>query len=248
MKHLNMTYGQAENYASILRPDLLLKLNCKNIMEVPRINKVLVVSQVQTGGRRSEATLALEMLCAQKFKYTGGLKMGGNNTPYGRALSASGSKSGRVRNSQANAATYRPGRRSKMAPPGGNSRSKSGKSTVTHRKPKAGERAIGTTDRLWAAEWGGSGVIQSCLRNTIMYNWIDKMMTVLSFYDYTTKIQRNTIQITLHPNLLRLFPEVQNQMTSLWSLPEDVQVIIFTSAQTEAQTTLVWNALLQKEI
>jgi ribosomal protein L5 len=52
-------------YEHILRQDLLLKLNCSNIMEIPRIHKIVMMSQVPTGYVQN-MSLALESLCGQK--------------------------------------------------------------------------------------------------------------------------------------------------------------------------------------
>jgi len=53
-------------YESILSCDLLLKLNYKNIMEIPKLRKIIVSSQKVPFQHVKNASLALELLCSQK--------------------------------------------------------------------------------------------------------------------------------------------------------------------------------------
>lgn len=91
-----------------------------------------------------------------------------------------------------------------------------------------------------------SYLVRTCLRAESMYNWIDKLVTILCFHDYTVQIQANAIQLTIKSNLLRLFPEIQNHF-ELFESAQSVQVILVTSAQTEQETRLLWTGIYQKE-
>lgn len=89
-------------------------------------------------------------------------------------------------------------------------------------------------------------LVRTCLRAENMYNWIDKLVTILCFQEYTVRIQANAIQLNIKSNLLRLFPEIQNHF-ELFESAQSVQIILVTSAQTEEETRLLWTGLYQKE-
>lgn len=57
-------------YENILRNDLLLKLNCLNAMEIPRLNTVIVLTNNISQKNIKNTSLALEIICAQKAFYT----------------------------------------------------------------------------------------------------------------------------------------------------------------------------------
>jgi ribosomal protein L5 len=51
---------------------------------------------------------------------------------------------------------------------------------------------------------------QSTLRGHTMYNFLEKLITIISFYDYPVKVQKSSIQLSMPTSLLQLFPEIQN--------------------------------------
>lgn len=53
-------------YENILRNDLLLKLNCLNTMEVPRLNTVIVLTNNISQNNIKNTSLALEIISGQK--------------------------------------------------------------------------------------------------------------------------------------------------------------------------------------
>lgn len=78
-----------------------------------------------------------------------------------------------------------------------------------------------------------------------MYNFLEKLITALAFYDYTIRIQANTIQITLGTQV-RLFPEIQNHF-EFFENAQNLQVTIITSALSQNETQLLWTGFSQKE-
>jgi ribosomal protein L5 len=78
-----------------------------------------------------------------------------------------------------------------------------------------------------------------------MYNFLEKFITALAFYDYTITIHGNTIQITIGTQV-RLFPEIQNHF-EFFENAHNLQVRIITSALSEKETQLLWTGFLQKE-
>nr|YP_009755800.1 ribosomal protein L5 [Gonatozygon brebissonii]QIQ23078.1 ribosomal protein L5 [Gonatozygon brebissonii] len=91
--------------------------------------------------------------------------------------------------------------------------------------------------------------VRISLRSQMMYNFLEKLIvTVLrSSSDYTFQIQSNTIQFTLGPSELRLFPEIQNHF-EFFESAQNLHIILVTSALTEKETQLLWTGFLQKEI
>nr|YP_008816039.1 ribosomal protein L5 [Closterium baillyanum]AGZ90251.1 ribosomal protein L5 [Closterium baillyanum] len=65
------------HYENILRQDLLLKLNYANIMQVPRLCKINMLTHLRDHGSDNSVksvSLALEILCGQKFVERGARK------------------------------------------------------------------------------------------------------------------------------------------------------------------------------
>ena len=210
MKLFNKTQ---QNFQNIVRSDLLLKNHYNNIMEIPKMTKVIVSSQVPSESVK-QMILALEILCGQTPKI---------QTFAAHSVSASfSSASSHLKVT----------------------------STVSNRKNKsANSTSFGQSRSLRSRSNQNetTKMIRCCLRKNSMHNWIQKMTTVFSFYDYTTSIHENFIQLTLKPNFLRLFPEIQNQI-ELFFYIQSVNISIFTSAKSVSETRLFWKYLLQKEI
>lgn len=181
-------------YENILRQDLLLKLNYANIMQVPRLCKINILSKATSYSIKS-VSLALEIICGQMKEDS---RHGVLNTTH--------------RSSQKNFLALRAKKKGALG---------------------------GFSDGLRS--------VRTSLRSTsLMYNFLEKLITIISFYDYTLQIEANTIQITLGTQV-RLFPEIQNHFEFFESF-QNLQVIIVTSALTENETQLLWTGLNQKEI
>jgi hypothetical protein len=193
------------HYEHILRQDLLLKLNYANIMEVPRLCEIKISSKVRSYDYVKSVSLALEILCGQKFVE--------------RSCSAENTRHGAH---APRAAAHR-----------------QAKNFLTNRSKTASSRL---------AQYGSVGfrLVETSLHAPLlMYNFLDKFITALAFYDYTIFYQTNTIQITVGAQV-RLFPEIQNHFEFFESL-QNLQVTIVTSALSEKETQLLWTGLLQKE-
>ena len=66
---MNISNKLCFHYQYILRSDLLLKLNYSNIMEIPHLTKVMILSQVPYESIK-QVSLALEIISGQKFIQT----------------------------------------------------------------------------------------------------------------------------------------------------------------------------------
>nr|QDE10583.1 ribosomal protein L5 [Pellia epiphylla] len=86
-----------------------------------------------------------------------------------------------------------------------------------------------------------SYLARSTLRGHIMYNFLEKLVTIISFYDYPVKIRKNSIQLS---TLLRSFPEIQDHFEHI----RGFDVTIITSANTQDETVISWSGFLQKEV
>jgi ribosomal protein L5 len=93
---------------------------------------------------------------------------------------------------------------------------------------------------------GSLFLAKATLRSTtLMFNFLEKLITLISFYDYTIQFQANTIQITIGTQM-RLFPEIQNHFEFFENI-QNLNVFIVTTALTEKETQLLWTGLNQKE-
>ncbi|GJP31899.1 hypothetical protein CLOM_g16381 [Closterium sp. NIES-68] len=127
--------------------------------------------------------------------------------------------------------------------------SRHGVLSSTHRSSQKNFLALRAKKRKGTLGGFSDGLrsVRTSLRSpSLMYNFLEKLITIISFYDYTLQIEANTIQITLGTQV-RLFPEIQNHFEFFESF-QNLQVIIVTSALTENETQLLWTGLLQKEI
>ncbi len=88
---------------------------------------------------------------------------------------------------------------------------------------------------------------QSTLRGHTMYNFLEKLVTIIFFYDYPVKIQRNSIQLSMAMSLLRLFLEIQNHF-KIFEHIRGFDITIVTLANTQDETFILWSAFLQKEV
>lgn len=88
---------------------------------------------------------------------------------------------------------------------------------------------------------------RSTLRGHIMYIFSEKPVTIMSFYNYPVRIQKNSIQLSISTELLRLFPEIPNHF-EIFEHIRGFHVTIVTSANTLDETILSWSGFLQKEV
>nr|AHG59225.1 ribosomal protein L5 [Andreaea rothii] len=177
------------HYENLLRQDLLLKLNYANIMEVPRLCKIIVVPKAPSDLIRN-VELAMEIVCGQKFIQTQSRDSTGKSFRFNKFVS--------------------------------NQESKRDTGYVTY-------------------------LARSTLRGHSMYNFLEKLVTIISFYDYPVKIQKNSIQLSMATSLLRLFPEIQNHF-EIFEHIRGFDVTIVTSANTQDETFILWSGFLQKEV
>ena len=80
-----------------------------------------------------------------------------------------------------------------------------------------------------------------------MYNFLEKLVTIISFYDYPVEIRKNFIQLSMATSLLRLFPEIQDHF-EIFEHIRGFDVTIVTSANTQDETVILWSGFLQKEV
>nr|AND50373.1 ribosomal protein L5 [Flatbergium sericeum] len=177
------------HYENLLRQDLLLKLNYANIMEVPKLCKIIVVPKAPSNLIRN-VKLAMEIICSQKFTQTQSRNSTGRSFQFNKFVL--------------------------------NQRSKKNTKYVTY-------------------------LARSTLQGHTMYNFLEKLVTIISFYDYPVKIQRNSIQLSIAMSLLRLFPEIQNHF-EIFEHIRGFDITIVTSANTQDETFILWSGFLQKEV
>ncbi len=192
------------HYENILRQDLLLKLNYSNIMEVPQLCKINISSICDPLSSVKNLSLALEIICGQKFVISDNLQRNKNL----------------IRHRPQN--TFQ--------------------KTSIQKSP-----SLATKTRRGVILSSSNLVLaKATLRSTtLMFNFLEKLITLISFYDYTIQIQANTIQITIGTQM-RLFPEIQNHFEFFENI-QNLDVFIVTTALTEKETQLLWTALNQKE-
>jgi hypothetical protein len=213
------------HYEYILRQDLLLKFNYVNIMQVPRLCEIYIYSQVAFESIKN-VSLALELLSGQKIQERGALdgKKGYEFKPVStkgtRIVSINRNNKGALKNRLARGAI------NKMN--------------------------IRGDTRGSAVSTGGYGstrlsLVETSLRGPhLMYNFLEKFITVIAFFDYTVQFQVNTILIQVG-SPIRLFPEIQNHFGFFENI-QNIQVKVVTSALTEKETQLLWAGFIQKEL
>jgi ribosomal protein L5 len=91
-----------------------------------------------------------------------------------------------------------------------------------------------------------NSILRSCLRAQMLYNFLEKLITIIALYEFKLQINTKAIHLHLGTNLLRLFPEIQNNFEMV-SSAQSVNVIIVTSAKSARETRLLWTGLLQEE-
>nr|YP_009674911.1 ribosomal protein L5 [Haplomitrium hookeri]QDE12944.1 ribosomal protein L5 [Haplomitrium hookeri] len=177
------------HHNQVIRPDLLPKMNYGNIMEVPRLCKIIVVPKAPSNFVKN-VKLAMEIVCGQRFIQT---RSGG---PTGKSF-----------------------RFNKFVL---NQESKRDTGYVTY-------------------------LAQSTPRGHITYNFSEKLVTIISFYDYPVKIQKNPIQLSMATSLLRLLPDIQDHF-EIFEHIRGSDATIATPANTQDETVIPWSGFLQKEV
>jgi len=103
----------------------------------------------------------------------------------------------------------------------------------------------------------------STMRNDIMYNCVDKLLTVASMHDCFFKIYSNQIQLAIKAKQFYLFSEIQNhlELFEVFFL-KDIHFVLYTSSHektlsarnqkgtkkclTKKETVLLWTSIFTK--
>ena len=209
------------HYDNILRQDLLLKLNYGNIMQVPRICEIYISSSCSSGVESiKNVSLALELVSGQKFQQR---TIVTDKNHYKHRLSSSTTR--RLMDLNRN-----------------------NKTTRSVNDTKA-QRVGSTRNARSSINLGPmrSAYLETSLRSPdLIYNFLEKFLTIIAFFEYNVQYQLNIIQITLGTPI-RLFPEIQNHFVFFENF-QNIQVKVVTSSLTEKETRLLWSGLNQKEI
>jgi len=130
------------------------------------------------------------------------------------------------------------------------------KCVVTYENPETTGRPVKASQFMKSVSAGAknsgfklqfNSILRSCLRAQILYNFVEKLMTIIAFYEFKSQINTKAIHLHLGTNLLRLFPEIQNHF-EIFESAQSVNVIIVTSAKSAEETRLLWTGILQKEV
>lgn len=209
-------------YENILRQDLLLKLNCPNLMQVPRICEILISSQVPNDSVKN-ISIALEILSGQK-PFVLGNKASGPSSLKQQSLDFVRRKEGKnINHTKFNSGTK--------------------KYPLVNSKTVSGQNNF--------ARQGAHNFVETSLRcSDLMYLFLEKFFTILVFFEFNIEYQTNMIQITVkEATPIKWFPEIENHLEYFESF-QNMQVrVITTSCRDISETKLLWTGLAeQKEI
>lgn len=87
---------------------------------------------------------------------------------------------------------------------------------------------------------------RSPLRGRIMYNFLDKILAMMSLYNSPVEIQKNSIQFSMETEFCESFPELEDHF-EIFEHIRGFDVTIVTSANTRDETLLLWSGFLQKD-
>ncbi|KAL6647801.1 hypothetical protein ACP70R_015238 [Stipagrostis hirtigluma subsp. patula] len=87
---------------------------------------------------------------------------------------------------------------------------------------------------------------QSVLRGQGMYNFLVRILTVMSMLDAPVKIQNNTIKFCMETESFEFFPELEDHFEIFEHL-RGFNVTIVSSANTKDVTSLLWSGFLLKD-
>lgn len=219
-------------YENILRNDLLLKLDCTNIMEVPQLNRAIVLANpVSPNNNKNASRLALEILSGQKAS----------------SVVIPSSAGLYVQNSN------------RFAPKTAASRGPSISSSLRLKKARSESSLRGPKAQRLAPN--GASFSFCSLRSSSMYHFLEKFLSSSPFgpisrvapnarsaHESKIQIQGQEIKFTLNNRTLRAFgPEIPNHFEFFEHIPT-VQVKLISSTKNKNATLLLWTGLQQKEI
>lgn len=87
---------------------------------------------------------------------------------------------------------------------------------------------------------------QSTLRGHMMYNFLEKILAVMSLYNYPVEIRKNSIQFSMDTEFCEFFPELEDHF-EIFEHIRGFNVTIATSANTQDDTLLLWSGFLQRD-
>lgn len=212
-------------YENILRYDLLLKLDCTNILEVPQLNRAIVLANQVPPNNQKNASLALEILSGQKASNAA--------IPISADLYAQKSN-----------------KRSKTARLVLNKKSSLIEFSKSHQISQALytfcslrsssmyhflDKFLGCASHLTLGDTG------------VSFEKVQNMLTSRSSHDSKIQIHGQEMNFTLNNRELRLFPEIPNHFEFFEHIPT-VQIKLISSTKNKNATLLLWTGLQQKEI
>jgi len=87
---------------------------------------------------------------------------------------------------------------------------------------------------------------QSTLRGHMMYNFLEKILAVMSLYNSPVEIRKNSIQFSMETEFCEFFPELEDHF-EIFEHIRGFNVTIVTSANTQDETLLLWSGFLQRD-
>lgn len=87
---------------------------------------------------------------------------------------------------------------------------------------------------------------QSTLRGHMMYNFLEKILAVMSLYNSPVEIRKNSIQFPMETEFCEFFPELEDHF-DIFEHIRGFNVTIVTSANTQDETLLLWSGFLQRD-
>ncbi|KAJ3668589.1 hypothetical protein LUZ60_018203 [Juncus effusus] len=87
---------------------------------------------------------------------------------------------------------------------------------------------------------------QSVLRGHGMFNFLVRILTVMSILDYPVEIRDKSIQFSMETEFCEFSPELEDNF-EIFEHIRGFNVTIFTSANTKDETLLLWSGFLQKD-
>jgi ribosomal protein L5 len=211
-------------YENILRYDLLLKLNYKNIMQVPQICKIIILTYSVPYTHVKSVSLALEIICGQKVFCT--------ILPDPSSQHFKGPHT----------ASFGPSKKNwRRSSAGGHSGGGKGDSRRTERRFSVSQSNSALLYCSLRAR-----TMYNFLEKLISLAALKELQSE-GPNDSKIQILGQEVQVTLSNREVRLFPEIQNHFEFFECL-QAVQIRVVTSASNEEETRLLWTGLQQKEI
>jgi len=79
-----------------------------------------------------------------------------------------------------------------------------------------------------------------------MYNFLEKILAVMSLYNSPVEIRKNSIQFSMETEFCEFFPELEDHF-EIFEHIRGFNVTIVTSANTQDETLLLWSGFLQRD-